>query len=107
MLSATGQPLPTSVIRGTSTTVSPVPVELVVLQPGASASFEVGYADGTGYPNTSCPTSSSVEITPPNAFHYLIASWHMTPYGGTASHTTCGQVIVSPVYAGAGRYQAG
>lgn len=107
MLDASGHPIATSVVRGTSTTVSAVPVRPVVLAAGASASFEVGYQDSTGYGNASCPTSSSVEVTPPNAYHYVVVSWKMTPYGGTAQHLACGQVTVSPVYPGTGRYQAG
>jgi hypothetical protein len=103
MLDAAGQPFPTEVIRGTSATVPSVPENVVTLAPSAEASFDLGYADGTGYGSASCPTSPRVEITPPNADQSITVAWQIQPYGGgTIAQLQCGQITVSPVYAGNG-----
>jgi uncharacterized protein DUF4232 len=103
MLDATGKPIPTEVIRGTSTTVPSVPEAIVSVAPGAEASFDLGYADGTGFGSASCPTSTEVEFTPPNATQQITVPWQIQPYGGgSIAQLQCGQITVSPVYAGSG-----
>ena len=95
MLDSSGNPLPTHVIRvGTS------PEKVITLAPGEKASFLAYWPDPTGYPNEQCPTSSRVEITPPNAYQSVTIVWHITPYGGTTQNLRCGQITVSPVEAG-------
>jgi hypothetical protein len=103
MLDSSGHAIPTDVIRGTSTTVPSVPEELVPIAPGAEASFDLGFPDGTGYGSAVCPTSTNVEITPPNATQPITISWQIQPYGGgTIAQLQCGQITVSPVYPGNG-----
>jgi len=101
MLDAAGHPIRTQVLRGTAITVPSVPERVVTLTPGALASFDLGYDDATGYGNDRCPTSARVEITPPNDFRSITISWRIQPYGGgSVTHLRCGQITVSPVYAG-------
>jgi hypothetical protein len=100
MLNAAGKPLATEVHRGASVTVAPLPVRLVILEPGHEASFNLGYADATGYGNEKCPTSARVEVTPPNDYSHLTIAWMLQPYGGDIPHLVCGEINVSPVFAG-------
>lgn len=102
LLGSDGASLPTQVHRGTAVSVPPVPEQSVVLEPGGTASFVVGFATATGYGNEHCPRSSTVEVTPPNAYHAVVVPWTIAPYGGTTEHLQCGDVTVSPVYAGSG-----
>jgi hypothetical protein len=101
MLNAAGRPIRTQVLRGIAYTVPSVPERLVNIAPGHEASFDLGYDDATGYGNESCPTSARVELTPPNAYTPITVVWRMQPYGGgTIQHLRCGQITVSPVFAG-------
>jgi hypothetical protein len=101
MLDAAGRPIRTQVLRGIAYTVPSVPERPVSLPPGHEASFDLGYDDATGYGNESCPTSARVEVTPPNAYAPITVAWRMQPYGGgTIQHLRCGQITVSPVFAG-------
>ena len=100
MLAASGRQIRTQVLRGVAYTVPSVPERIVILAPGQEASFDLGYDDGTGYGNESCPTSARVEVTPPNAYAPITVVWRMQPYGGgTIQHLRCGQITVSPVFA--------
>ena len=91
LLDATGRPMTTHVLRGTSVVVPPIPVTLVTLAPGARGSFRWGYSDvPTG--TETCPTSASVEVTPPNDFSHATLASKMSPCGG--------RVTVSPVQLG-------
>lgn len=91
LFNATGNPLPTTVIRGTSTVVPSVPERTITLAPGGRAFFYFGYADvPTG--SEACPTASVVEITPPNAYDHLVVTVTISPCGG--------RVTVSPVTIG-------
>ncbi len=100
MLDASGHPLPTHVIRGTSVTVPYVAEKLVTLAPGGKAYFHMGFAASTGYGNAQCPTSARVEFTPPNDFQSLTVPLAIRPYGGpTIAQLNCGEITVSPVYA--------
>ena len=103
MLDSAGHPIATEVIRGTSTTVPSVPEDAVQVAPGAEASFNLGFPDATGYGSASCPTSTNVEFTPPNAVQPITIPWQIQPYGGsTIAQLQCGQITVSPVYSGSG-----
>jgi hypothetical protein len=100
MLNGAGKPIATEVHRGASVTVVSRPVRLVTLAPGGEASFDIGYADATGFGNERCPTSARVEVTPPNDYGHLTIAWALQPYGGDIPHLECGLINVSPVYAG-------
>jgi hypothetical protein len=101
MLDAGGKPIQTQVLRGIAYTVPSVPERVVSLSPGHEASFHLGYDNATGYGSESCPISARVEVTPPNAYEPITVVWRMQPYGGgTIQHLRCGQITVSPVFAG-------
>jgi hypothetical protein len=102
MLDAAGKPIATEVHRGSSVTVPSLPVSVVNLLPGKVASFHLGYPDGTGYGNDKCPTSTRVEITPPNDYGHFTIAWALQPFGGEIPHLECGEITVSPVFAGSG-----
>jgi hypothetical protein len=103
MLDAAGRPIPTEVTDGPSYTVPVLPEKAVVITGGAEASFEVGYTDATGYGTAVCPTSAKVAVTPPDASRAITVSWRIQPYGGsTIQKLQCGQIALSPVYAGSG-----
>jgi hypothetical protein len=94
MLDSTGSAIPTNVIRGSSVVVPPIPVTLVILGPAASGSFLFGYPNiPTG--SQTCPTSTKLEITPPNAFNHFTIADAISPCGGN--------ITVSPVRAGTSR----
>jgi hypothetical protein len=95
MLGSSGQALATRVIRSAAASPS-----TVTLPHGGTASFLASWPDATGYGYETCPTSNSVEITPPNAMRPLVIHWHITPYGGTLMDLRCGQVTLSPVEKG-------
>src|SRR5579862_2745452 len=100
MLNAAGHPIRTQVLHGIAYTVPSVRERVVTLAPGAAASFDLGYDDGTGYANERCPTSSRVQITPPHAHRPITISWRIQPYGGgSIAHLRCGQITVSAVFA--------
>lgn len=99
MLNAARRELATDVLRGIAYTVPAVPRRVVTLAPGAEASFDVGYDDATGYGFEHCPTSSSVEITPPGAYDPITVAWRIQPFGGSTTHLRCGQITVSAVFA--------
>ena len=99
MLNAAGHPIQTDVLRGTAYTS--IPEHTVTLVSHAEAAFDLGFDDSTGYGLDKCPTSARVEITPPNAYRPITITWCIQPYGGgTISHLRCGQITVSPVFAG-------
>lgn len=103
LLDASGAALPTKVARGTAATVPSVAEHTVTLAPAGDAAFAVGFATATGYGSEQCPRSSTVAITPPNDYHSIVMHWAIAPYGGTAQHLQCGDITVSPVYAGSGQ----
>lgn len=91
LLDAKGNPMTTHVIRGSSVVVPSIPVTLVKIAPGVRASFRWGYSDvptGMG----ACPTSTSVEVTPPNDYSHATLTAAMAPCEGN--------ITVSPVRLG-------
>jgi hypothetical protein len=96
LLDANGHPLPTNVVRGGGPTfAAPAanqPPAQVVLAPGATAAFSLSYEDVPVGTETTCPTSSSAEVTPPNDYTYVVVPLQIAPCGG-------GTIHVSPVYA--------
>jgi Protein of unknown function (DUF4232) len=91
MLDAKGNPITTHVIRGSSVVVPAIPVTLVKVAPGVRVSFRWGYSDVSSGPGL-CPTSTSVEITPPNDYNHVTLAAAMSPCGG--------KITVSPVRPG-------
>jgi len=93
MLDVSNHPLPTTVQRGGSSTFPSTSPQTVVLQPASSAGFYLSYEDVPVGSETSCPTSATLEITPPNDFHPLVISDQIAPCSG-------GLISVSPVHPG-------
>lgn len=99
MRDATGHVIPTHVLHGTSSTVQARPTKVVVLKRGKVAKFDLGFSASTGYGSAICPTSTQVEITPPNLDQSITLRWQIQPYGGSSiQKLRCGEITVSPVY---------
>jgi hypothetical protein len=92
LLSSSGASLPTKVIRGGHYTFTSMAPTTVTLTTGQSVYFNIGYSDVPVDNETSCPTSSSLEVTPPNSYPHLIVKASLAPCGG-------GTLVVSPVFA--------
>jgi hypothetical protein len=91
MLNKHGAKIRTRVIRGTSNVVPPEPENDVIMTHGQHGSFYAGYSDvPTG--NQKCPTSSFLEVTPPNDFKHFTLPLRIAPCGG--------RITVSPVVHG-------
>jgi hypothetical protein len=94
MLTSSGAKLTTTVVR------TPDTVTTAKLAHDVSVEFSMKYAAQTGYGSLSCPTSTSLEITPPNDYHYLTVTGpagKLQPYGGTTQDLQCGIIDVQPV----------
>lgn len=84
-------PLHTDVVRGSSVVVPPITVRLVILAPGHVAAYIFGYSDvPTG--NQTCPSSTNLEVTPPNAYNHATIPFQSTACGGV--------LTTSPVFPG-------
>ena len=92
LLSAGGANLPTTVVRKGNYSFTAMAPTTVTLAPGQSAVFNIGYSDVPVGSETSCPTSASLEVTPPNAYDDLVIAAALAPCGG-------GSMTVSPVFA--------
>ena len=95
MLAASGAPLPTTVVRRGCYSFTSMAPTTVTLAPGQSAVFNIGYSDVPVGTETTCPTSASAQVTPPNAFDHLVIGAALAPCGG-------GTLVVSPVFLAAG-----
>jgi hypothetical protein len=95
LLGSSGASLPTKVVRGGSYSFTSMSPTTVTLAPGEAVAFNVGYSDVPVDNETSCPTSSSLEITPPNAYDHLVVPASLAPCGG-------GTLVVSPVFSTTG-----
>jgi len=84
-------PLPTLVKRGGDLSFLQIPVSTVDIAPGTSGYFNLGYSDVVSGGETSCPTSSFIEITPPNDTQQLVLPASIRACGG-------GQLSVSPLF---------
>jgi hypothetical protein len=96
LLGASGQKLPTEVVR------TPAAEATVKLAHDGAAAFVLKYADATGYGTASCPSSASLEITPPNAYHSLTVTGSagaVEAFGGTVQALKCGTLNVEPIAA--------
>lgn len=94
LLGSSGQSLSTTVVR------TPGPQSTVTLVSGGHAWFTLQYPDQTGYGSLTCPTSTALEVTPPNAYHFLTVTGTagtIQAYGGTSTHLQCGRLSVRAV----------
>lgn len=94
LVGSNGQNLATTVTR------TPASQSTVTLVSGGHAWFTMQYPSQTGYGNLSCPTSSKLEVTPPNAYRYLTVTGRagtIQAYGGTTNNLQCGHLSVQPV----------
>ncbi len=82
LLDAQGNPLPTHAVWGGGWFSNDPPPSTVVLAPGASAQFRLHWGQIEVGDETTCPTSERVEITPPNAFHFIVLPMHIRACGG-------------------------
>ncbi len=64
----------------------------VTLAAGQSAYFNIGYSNVPVGGETSCPVSTALEVTPPDATDHLVVTVALGPCGG-------GTMVVSPVFA--------
>ncbi|MGH9089053.1 MAG: DUF4232 domain-containing protein [Acidimicrobiales bacterium] len=95
LLDAQGAAITTTVVRGQFhflQTPANQPPTAVRLAPQGKGTFALAYEDVPVGNETSCPTSSKAEITPPNDYTHLVVTLSITPCGN-------GTVHVSPVYA--------
>ncbi|MGC8479927.1 MAG: DUF4232 domain-containing protein, partial [Acidimicrobiales bacterium] len=97
MLDQNGASITTHVTWGSSVSVPQEPVNSITLASGQQAYFIIGYASQTGYGSDTCPTSTSIEVTPPNDYHYLTTPLQISPYGGTVQNLQCGDITASPI----------
>ena len=97
MLDVAGAPITTRLHFGSDYIVPAIPVRTVTLAPRAAAGFLVGYENATGYATATCPTSSTIEIFPPQNATALRVHWHLAPYGGSVNALRCGVITVSPI----------
>jgi Protein of unknown function (DUF4232) len=95
MLNAGGANLPTNVVRKGIYGFTSMAPTTVTLTNGQTAFFNIGYSDVPVGTETTCPTSTTLEVTPPNALDHLEVAATLAPCGG-------GTLVVSPVYAATG-----
>lgn len=91
LLTSSGTGLPTKVVRGGTYSFTSMAPTTVTVAPGESVYFNIGYSDVPVGSETSCPSSASLEVTPPNAYDHLLLTVSMAPCGG-------GTLVVSPVF---------
>jgi hypothetical protein len=95
LVSSTGAALPTNVVRKGTYSFTAMAPTTVTLPSGQTAYFNVGYSDVPTATETSCPTASMLEVTPPNDVDHLVISATLAPCGG-------GTLVVSPVFLSTG-----
>ena len=99
MVDSIGKSIPTFVNEVPALMGIKSAVNLISVNPGQTAIFNLMYESGTGYANAICPTSSSVEFTAPGTSQILALPWKIQPYGGaTIAALNCGEIRTSPVY---------
>ena len=95
LLASGGATLPTTVVRKGNYSFTAMAPTTVTLTKGQAAYFNIGYSDVPTGSETTCPSSASLEVTPPNAFDHLTVSATLAPCGN-------GTMAVSPVFAATG-----
>jgi hypothetical protein len=92
LLDAASNSLPTNVVRKGNYNFTAMAPTTVTLTTGQTAYFNLGYTDVPTGSETTCPTSASVEITPPNDTTHLVVTANFAP-------CAAGTMVVSPVFA--------
>jgi hypothetical protein len=92
LLDSGGNSLPTNVVRKGNYSFTAMAPTTVTLTTGQTAYFNIGYSDVPTGNETTCPSSASVEITPPNDTTHLVVTANFAPCGA-------GTMVVSPVFA--------
>lgn len=95
MLNSAGAPLPTTVVRKGNYSFTSMTPSVVNVAPGQAAYFNLGYSDVPSGSQTSCPTSTTLQVTPPNSYASLSLVARLSPCNN-------GSITVSPVFAGTG-----
>jgi hypothetical protein len=99
MTDVSGKSIPTYVSHGNTFSAPKTVVKLVTIAPGGVGKFDLLYEAQTGYGTAICPTSTSVDFTPPGSTAPLVLKWKIQPYGGATIQTLrCGELKVSPLY---------
>ncbi|HEY5023431.1 MAG TPA: DUF4232 domain-containing protein [Acidimicrobiales bacterium] len=91
LVGASGTQLPTHVVSGGSyqfTSFAPAPVTLA---PGATAYVNLAYSDVPSGTETTCPTATQIQVTPPHAVDHDVVAVNATVCNG-------GTLTVSPVF---------
>ncbi|MDA8274929.1 MAG: DUF4232 domain-containing protein [Actinomycetota bacterium] len=91
LLGPGGVPLPTDVVRGGTLGFVSMAPATVVVAPGASVAFNIGFTDVPVGGETSCAQSASLLVTPPNAYGHVTLASRLAP----CDH---GRMAVSPVF---------
>lgn len=93
LVDASRHDMATQVIRGQGYLYRDPGPHLVTLAPGgtASAAMEWDHIPGPGDPQSGCPTSTYLEITPPNDVNYLFVRDAVDACGGGQIHVTAVQ----------------
>lgn len=94
LLAPGGAALPTTVIRKGAYSFTAMAPAAVRLTTGQSAEFNLGYSDVPVGTETSCPTATALEVTPPDNDDHLTIVASLAPCGR-------GTLVVSPVFAAA------
>jgi photosystem II stability/assembly factor-like uncharacterized protein len=97
MIAAPKRLVPTLVNFGSDYTVPPTSPRVTLIKPGERAVFMLGYADQTGYGLSTCPTATTLQITPPGNLASQDLRVEAQPYGGTIQRLRCGEIAVSPI----------
>jgi hypothetical protein len=95
MLNSAGTGLATTVVRKGSYSFTAMAPTTVTLATGQSAYFNIGFSDVPSGSETSCPTSASLEVTPPNATDHLVVAATLAP-------CSSGTLVVSPLFLSTG-----
>jgi Protein of unknown function (DUF4232) len=94
LLGPGGAALPTTVIRKGAYSFTAMAPAAVRLSTGQSAEFNLGYSDVPVGTETSCPTATALEVTPPDNVDHLTVAASLAPCGR-------GTLVVSPMFAAA------
>lgn len=95
LIGSGGSPLPTDVVRGGTIAFASMAPARVVVAPGASVAFNIGYTDVPVGGETSCAQAQSLLVTPPNAYGHVTLASQLAP----CDH---GKMVVSPVFLATG-----
>jgi len=88
LVSRSGTPMHTVVLRTRTAVIPAVADRLVVLKPGGTANFYGSFQDVLPEP---CPRAAELEVTPPNDYGHLAVKAALSPCHGV--------IHVSPVFA--------